>query len=163
MKKLLLLLSMPTLLFGQSIERYVIGSAGGTIITNDITISYTVGETFVSYTKFGNIIMTEGFQQGDQSTISSVLETKEGPKMINLLAYPNPTKGDVTLSISGDEIKGYFTIAIFNGGGKLLYMDRCTIDDKDIHIDMGSYAPGVYIVGVIYGDNEKVILIDKIE
>ena len=42
-------------------------------------------------------------------------------------------------------------------------MDRCTIDDKDIHIDMGSYPPGVYIVGVVYGDNEKVILIDKIE
>ena len=163
MKKLLLILSMPTLLFGQSIERDVIGSAGGTLVTNDITISYTVGETFVSYSKFGNMIMTEGFQQGDQNIISGLVETKEGPRMINLLAYPNPTTGDVTLNISGDNIREYFTLAIFSGGGKLLYMDRCTIDDKDIHIDMGSYAPGVYIVGVVYGDNEKVILIDKIE
>jgi len=66
MKKLVLLFSLIHVLVivnAQSLERSVIGSAGGEVTSGNITLSFTVGEVAVQTLISGNIILTEGFQQ----------------------------------------------------------------------------------------------------
>lgn len=59
----LLLLLLSSTSFAQvEITRQVIGSAGGFETGNNITISYTVGES-VTQTVTNNFILTQGFQQ----------------------------------------------------------------------------------------------------
>ena len=79
MKKLLFLLFLPTVLlaqnqvtiYGPTIGRQVIASAGGVMNSSNIQISYTIGESFVSYYHSGNTIITEGFQQGEITNYTS--------------------------------------------------------------------------------------------
>ena len=95
MKKVLFLLLMPTMLlaqkqvtiFGPTIGRQVIASAGGVMNTNNIQISYTIGESFVSYYHTGNTIITEGFQQGEITNYTSFND--ERGTEISVIAYPN--------------------------------------------------------------------------
>tara|TARA_R110002110_G_scaffold109753_4_gene273632 strand:- start:7052 stop:7540 length:489 start_codon:yes stop_codon:yes gene_type:complete len=161
MNKLLIILFLPTVLLGQSIERQVIGSAGGVMKSQNICISYTIGEAFVSYHNNGNILMSEGFQQGEitQLTDIGIEEEDDG---IDIEIYPNPTTGSVTLKIEEKDIESKYTVAVFNIENKLLFMDVCNGTDKYLNIDMTGYAPGLYIVGVAYGIKNKVVLIEKI-
>lgn len=161
--KLILTLLFPILLFGQSIERQVIGSSGGVFTNQNITISYTVGESFISYYKVNDVCISEGFQQGKFTNYTDS-GIKDELSDISLKAYPNPTTGTITLRLSKFDINKKYVIGIFDSEYKLIHLDYCLIDDEDeIKIDMRPYAPGIYIVGVDLGGKQKVVLIEKIK
>jgi len=54
----------------QSISRKVIASAGGYYSGTDLNINYTIGETLINTLSVPNTIITQGFQQPDNLTVS---------------------------------------------------------------------------------------------
>ncbi len=170
MKKVLFLLLMPTMLlaqkqvtiFGPTIGRQVIASAGGVMNTNNIQISYTIGESFVSYYHTGNNIITEVFQQCEINNYTSFND--ERGTEISVIAYPNPTTGTIRLAFTNDELLDY-RVGIFDMGGKLLMLDRCL--GESIDIDMRHFPAATYKVFFYREDNEgydqKIISIQKID
>jgi type IX secretion system substrate protein len=90
---LLIFSLMPALLFSQvSLERQVIGSAGGENSSGNLSVSYTVGEAMIETIASGTLILTQGFQQPDEKPVGiSIPEIN-----VEISAYPNPT-GDVVI------------------------------------------------------------------
>lgn len=84
----------------QSIERQVIGSAGGYDEANGISVSYTVGEPVVETAITGSVILTQGFQQPDD--ISTGINE---PVKINVeyTVYPNPTDDHLFVEMKADK------------------------------------------------------------
>ena len=170
MKKLLLLLFLPTVLlaqnqvtiYGPTIGRQVIASAGGVMNNNNIQISYTIGEAFVSYYHSGNTIITEGFQQGEVVNYTS-FNDHTGTE-VTVIAYPNPTTGTIRLAFENDEMLDY-RVGVFNMEGKLLFLDRCI--GESIDIDMREYPSGQYKVFFYTEDkkgyDQRIISIQKMD
>ncbi len=170
MKKLLLLLFLPTVLlaqnqvtiYGPTIGRQVIASAGGVMNSSNIQISYTIGESFVSYYHSGNTIITEGFQQGEVVNYTS-FNDNTGTE-VTVIAYPNPTTGTIRLAFENDELLNY-RVGVFDMNGKLLVLDRCI--GESIDIDMREYPSGQYKVFFYTEDNrgynQRVISIQKMD
>lgn len=171
MKNLItILLLIPTFLFSQNqvafygptIGRQVIASAGGVLNSNNIQISYTIGESFISYYHNGNTILTEGFQQGEITKYYNSV-AKDGTQ-VSIIAYPNPTTGTIRLAFENNELLDY-RVGVFNLNGKLLMMDRCV--GESIDIDMREYPSGQYKVFFYresnQGIDQKIISIQKMD
>ncbi|MEX1189865.1 MAG: T9SS type A sorting domain-containing protein [Bacteroidia bacterium] len=98
MKKLIItaLAFAPLAIFGQSAERQVIASAGGFTSTSGLQVSSTVGEAVIATGISSTIIVTQGFQQSNSSSVG-IEKLEENGLSINV--YPNPASEEVTLEI----------------------------------------------------------------
>ena len=68
MKKITLILGMVLLSiasFGQNDDLKVVSPAGGYFTGSGITLSWTLGEPVIATFSAGDILLTQGFQQGD--------------------------------------------------------------------------------------------------
>ena len=97
MKKLLLILAffglMLSFLSAQTLSRQVIGSTGS---ANE-QLSSTTGETVVNTAVSGTFILTQGFQQPDNTTVG-IRQPIEVVVSYNL--YPNPALDLITLELN---------------------------------------------------------------
>jgi hypothetical protein len=89
-------LFLTTCSYGQSLEQYVIGSAGNFNSTSSGTsLSWTIGEPLISTESSSTAILTQGFHQPLVVTpLSTNLNLNQA---IDLQAFPNPTLEKVTL------------------------------------------------------------------
>jgi hypothetical protein len=151
MKKIIL-----TLIFGgavsfavdaQSIERSVIGSAGGVSTTASSIITWTVGETVVNTAGAGSVILTQGFQQPEISTGAvKTLKSDAGMKV-----YPNPSSGKFTLekTESAPSNVRQVSIAVYDAAGKLVYVSgNLDISSGTYNIDLSNLPGGFYSMNV---------------
>jgi hypothetical protein len=164
MKKILLIISIVFVTFGlraQSIERYVIGSAGGSYYDgiNNFEMDYTVGE--VAITTIGTTnILTQGFQQPFKLTWVAVHEYSDNPAQV--IMYPNPIVDQLNISIQNAQ-SGVYRVMVFNLLGQLL-IDQSTSAGFDgaaqLNVDFGRYATGNYFVRIMH--EQKIIQTGKI-
>ena len=64
--------------------------------------------------------------------------------------YPNPTRGELKVIISGSEFSQNSGIYVYNLSGRLL-TKQSPVTGADI-IDLSSYSKGVYILKIVLGD-----------
>ena len=83
-------------LSAQTISRQVIGAAG----SNNETLSYTVGEMAIETAVSGSFILTQGFHQPEDGTVSI---DKPLSFQVDYRLYPNPTRDLMTLTLTGSE------------------------------------------------------------
>jgi hypothetical protein len=114
-------------LFGQSIERQVIGSAGTVFSNNNISMSFTVGETMVSSYNNGSHWLTEGFQQGLFDPISSVDQVDFIDIGVSL--YPNPFMENFNLVFEEGEAQD-FDVIVLNMLGEMVNVNRINMGQK---------------------------------
>lgn len=118
---------IPFVLDAQSIERKVIATAGTSVVVGNIQVDYTVGETVVQTSIAGNLIVTQGFQQGNliATGVTGL------PARVSYRVFPNPTTAEILVELEGPKLDYYAAIANlagqalgdlehhFNGTGKL--------------------------------------------
>lgn len=90
----------------------------------------------------------------EQETISNPLLTCE------VTIYPNPTVGEVTLSVLKGEEDAVSTVFLYTSAGKLLKKLELT-GNTSVSIDLSSYEPGIYMVDFSQGDNKSFYKIIK--
>ncbi|HLP06210.1 MAG TPA: T9SS type A sorting domain-containing protein [Paludibacter sp.] len=78
------------------------------------------------------------------------VEEQLGERQITV--YPNPTKGQLAVGITGGDPKDPLRILLFNADGRQLYNQK--VEPGTTPIDMTRYAAGWYVLRVQAGDRQ---------
>lgn len=144
MKKLLIipsfLLLIPMIGFGQvTKERDVVGSAGEVSSAGGLEISWTVGESAVSYSENANLIVSDGFQQTDYLTIG----LEELGLLDGITVYPNPMEDQLNFEVASDQVKDLSGMLIDANGKVVMEIDQFNaIDGYKGQLDVSQLPPG---------------------
>ena len=132
-----------------------------------VAISLTVsGQNMVSYAydNAGNrisrkiVLLTSNSAHAKKDTIApSPVEEQMGGR--KLTVYPNPTKGELKVDITGGNNKDEIQIQLFSAQGIQLQSRKAT--NGTTPIDMTLYPPGWYILRVKAGEKVTEIKIIK--
>ena len=96
-----LMLLFPCLCLAQlSLERQVIGSSGGFSSSGGINLSATTGEAVIQTASSGTIVLTQGFQQPDETGMVSRHRPLTGSLTYTL--SPNPARDHLHLDLQAD-------------------------------------------------------------
>ena len=118
---------------------------GGDATDGGITVSYTVGQVAVQANSDGGTTMYEGVQQPYEIQIIGVDDYPD--IVLNAMVYPNPTVGNVQLTMNNVQLVG--DVKVFDMNGKLLFVKK--IEGENTEIPMANLAAGTYFVNVCQG------------
>jgi hypothetical protein len=142
----------------QSIERWVIGSAGGSYYdgVNNFEMDFTVGETVITTINNTNNWLTQGFQQPKEPmSWVSIQDYSDDPAQV--IIYPNPVIDQININIQNAQA-GNYRVMVFDVLGRLL-IDENIISGFDgsakLNLNFNSYATGSYYLRIL---NEKKII-----
>jgi hypothetical protein len=149
MRKTLLFVSFLFIITGihaQSIERYVIGAAGGTYNDGTNYVDYTSGEVVISTVSNVNNFLTQGFQQPFTNQYVAVEEVQEPSDFLRI--YPNPAVDHVSIEFS-EPLDEVCKVMLMDGLGQLLLnMDIVPASQSVLSIDLSKYATGQYYLRI---------------
>lgn len=127
----------------------VIVPFGGDATDGSVTVSYTVGQVAVQANSDGSTTIYEGVQQPYEIQIIGI---DDYPGIVlNAIVYPNPTVGNVQLTMNNEQLEG--EVRVFDMNGKILFVKK--IEGENTEIPMSDLAAGTYFVNVV---SEKQVL-----
>ena len=118
---------------------------GGTATGSGGTVTYTVGQIAVQTYSNGTFTISEGVQQPYE--IQTIGIDNYPGITLNALLYPNPTLGNVQLTMNNEQLEG--EVKVFDMNGKFLFSKR--IERQNTEIPMSDLAAGTYFVNVLDG------------
>lgn len=96
-------------LYGQiDVAKYVLSSGGSEAKSGKLSVSGTLGETFIFGGNNSNYFYCQGFHSGNEATITAVFETDI--QHFNLHFYPNPTHDYLQLKWKEQGIVSHFLL-----------------------------------------------------
>ena len=119
--------------------------AGGTATGEGGTVTFSVGQIAVQSNEEGSIILSEGVQQPYE--IQTIGIDNYPGITLSAMVYPNPTRGNVQLTMSNVQLEG--EVRVFDTNGKLLFVKK--IEGETTEILMSDLAAGTYFVNVVSG------------
>jgi len=137
MKRLLIIINTLVLGFYANAQE-VVASGGGTAVGEDVTISYTIGETVTETFTNDDYILSQGFQQG---IVINKVEIVNVPS-IEVNVFPNPTANEVFIE-SSEYKNNPFKLVSINGS----IINSGTLNEKTA-LDLSNIAKGSYILTV---------------
>ena len=138
MKKLFLfILVIPSYVFSQQLERSILSTAGEVGKTDKMTLSWTLGELAVNKASAGNLIFTEGFQQGSKSSIVHSIDEK-------LIVWPNPSEDFVSVNWTISD--GQNNLCLTDINGKMVKLKQVSSMENQSSLDITDIRPGVYFL-----------------
>ena len=93
-------------------------------------------------------------------TVGNIITREISDEAINdftIKAYPNPFMSEFTLQLSLNEIKS--TVAVYDMTGKQI--QQINTQDNEVVLDGASWAPGVYVIQILQGEEMKNIRVVK--
>lgn len=147
-----ILFSLTTILFfgsglwAQSLERSVVASAGASVQAGNIVLDYTVGETVVATIGNGNLVLTQGFHQGELMTT----DLRGLPAQAAYKVFPNPTGDELWMTMEGPELD--YRVAIFNNAGQPVQGAERQVKASGFwqgQFDVSKLASGAYFVVIL--------------
>ena len=147
----------------QSISRESISVAGAYTETDDVHLSFTVGEMIANTSRSSHLILTQGFEQ---SKIKVVLGFGHKDFELDMVAYPNPTRDVVTLALhdyAGSKL--YYTVYSLQGLPLLANRQVELGFTQQAQIDFTTLPVGLYHVVITTADEKlvKTLKIYKLE
>lgn len=139
MKKLLFLLLFPIIGFSQE----AIPASGGDASGGGGTLSYTVGQLVYTNISGSNGSVAEGVQQPYE--ISTTVGIELSNISLDLIAYPNPTSGNIVLSIR-DFNNEKLIYQLYDMNGKLLKSNKVIAINTSI--DMSELPVSNYVLNI---------------
>ena len=144
-RKLFLIMCGGLFCLGTAVAQNAVVPVGGTASGNGGSVTYTVGQIAVQTNRDGTASISEGVQQPYEI---SVVGVDEYPNItLNAVLFPNPTQGNVQLTIDNLQFEG--EVKIFDLNGKFLFSKK--IEGEKTALDLSRYAPATYYVNVYSG------------
>lgn len=127
-----------------------LNSVGGNIVTQDGSVSYSIGQTLYTYSESssGNSLSI-GVQQAYEIIDVSINNSEID---LNIAIYPNPTSDLITLSLKHSEIEN-LSYQLFDISGKLIYENSIISEYTNIQIQ--NLAQATYLLQVIDVNKNK--------
>ena len=130
---------------GTAVAQNAVVPAGGTASGNSGSVTYTVGQIAVQTNSDGTASISEGVQQPYEI---SVVGVDDYPGItLNAVLFPNPTQGNVQLTIDNPQFEG--DVKIFDSNGRFLLSKK--IEGENTQLDLSPYATGTYYIKVCNG------------
>lgn len=136
----------------QSVDRSVYSSAGRFVSNSSVSIAYNIGESVV-FTAISNEVLTQGFEQGNDITLSSLSNTTSS---IFSNVFPNPVSNQLFLSCNAGMLISDFEIEVYDVVGRNINVavDKpSSFVDYVFSLDLSSFPVGVYFVKVSSSKN----------
>ncbi|WP_052599954.1 T9SS type A sorting domain-containing protein [Aureispira sp. CCB-QB1] len=135
-------LFLATYSYAQSLEQFVISSAGNFSNTSTgTTLSWTVGEPMISTESSNTAILTQGFQQPiDVNPLSVDIKLNQD---IRLQVYPNPTSEQITFQKETDKT---LKAELFNMLGKSI--GHYSITQRQTNISLQHLPSATYLLRI---------------
>jgi len=135
----------------QSVSRYAVNTAGGSVSNDEYSIDYAIGEVFTASYDSDDYIITEGFIQPEVTTIVDAINVLEDND--NIVIYPNPVIENINLKLKGFEGKT-INVRLIDITGKLRLDDEYKIknETEEIQIDAKDLSQGIYFVNILMED-----------
>lgn len=133
----------------QSLDRQLIGSAGGSFLATNIDLSFSVGEAVTQTFTTGSVIVTQGFQQSIAGT--PPVSTQELSLDNDFSYYPNPVTNALFLKFGNRDSDLDLDIRVFDLKGNLLYQKSEDVKQgfgRTIELDMSQLSMGSYILNI---------------
>ena len=130
------------LLFCKSRAQEIISSAGATLSTANLQLSWTVGEPMVETFTGGGTILTQGFHQ------SKLVITAIDPIPLvgfELEVFPNPTLGEINIKVNNNNISKLRFFLYSSKGEQILRRDFSSQIEQ---INMQLLSPGYYMLKI---------------
>lgn len=145
-----ILMVATSFLQAQSIERQVIASGGAFAEATGLQLSFTVGELAIVQLENGELLLAQGFQQGEAATPVSFFE----PERLHFTLYPNPTKDAVWLKMDA-ALQNSLKISIFNAEGKLLQQRMEALAAIPFELNLQPLPAGTYFILLENKDGQR--------
>ncbi len=143
----LLLITLSLLGYSQTVDMYLISSAGADFKTDNEQLTFTVGEIITETFSTENLYLTQGFLQPVTSVVS--IKQKENSNM-RLSIYPNPTTRyfyvDIDTKGGVSALKPY-GLTIIDVNGKVILKREIT--QKKVRVNTSGFYQGVYLIKII--------------
>jgi hypothetical protein len=132
----------------QSQDTQLIGTAGTTSQVGDVTLDWSVGEVVTTTYENNNVVLTQGYQQGELSVVSIA---DPDQMQLAIKAYPNPVVQALTIEMNetGKDYK------LYNFAGQIVATG--TIEQTKTVLEFGSYEPGTYFLQIDDTKTHKII------
>lgn len=134
--------AMLLLLSGKSQAQEVISSAGVNYNSENLQLSWTIGEPMVETFSAGGTILTQGFHQ------SKLVITAIGPIELagfDIEVYPNPTSHEVNIKLNKGNISKLRFFLYTSQGEQILQQKFSSQAEK---LNMQLLAPGYYMLKI---------------
>lgn len=128
----------------QSDDPYLIGSGGGLSQNGSLFLSYSMGESCISYTPSNGYWVTEGFQQPDKINLTAVEIASTSKYTFHI--YPNPVAS--TLYIESTDPAPWQLVQIVNVLGQPLLTAPIVVE-SNLSIDLSHLIPGLYRLSIL--------------
>lgn len=120
-------------------------ATGGEATGTGGTVSFSVGQVAVQTAGNGETTLIEGVQQPYEISVSGVDNYPDITLNANL--YPNPTMGNLQLTMNNEQLNG--EARVFDSNGKFLFMKK--IEGTTTELNLSDYSVGTYFVNVFNG------------
>lgn len=163
MKRYFLILMMTLLavsVIAQQIKQQVISSAGGYNVssgTNQISISWTLGETIIPSFAAGGLTLTHGFQ--GTLIITTVEENILNP--VKVIIFPNPTSEVIDIEFD-TPTDGEISLSLLDAQGKLVKTGKIEAATTNKEISMQNFPSGIYYLRLTKGKLVNVYKVVKL-
>lgn len=154
------LVSMGFLFAQVSMVNSVLATAGAFQTNGSYSLSWTVGELAVSTLTEGSNVLTQGFQQPWDMSVS----IQDGPEINwSVKAYPNPVYDYLNVKFSLEKSEEFSIEVTDITGKKVLTREPQMINtDEIVDLDFTQFKPGIYFLRV-YSSDQKVHKVYKIK
>ena len=129
----------------QSLSSQVLANAGQVSYTENISLSWTLGESFVSTIHHNNGILTEGFHQ-PVLNVSPIENTLVSNK-IDIQVFPNPVEATLSVKIKADS-KDELTIELLDLMGRSILSKAIISPIAEFDIEMQHLPASIYVLRI---------------
>ncbi|MEL6863718.1 MAG: T9SS type A sorting domain-containing protein [Bacteroidota bacterium] len=134
--------------FGQSVSPEVVGTAGDHYVTDEVQMSFTIGEIITETTESDDAILTQGFHQ-PTLMITAVDDLDE---QIAARAFPNPTADIVNIELDDPSAISY--LEILSSTGQVLLSQRVSPSSNIHSFDLSDWVGGTYLLQLVDEDQQ---------
>ena len=136
---------------GQSLSHSVIGSAGEYQSNGNVSLSFTVGETFTETFSGADHTLTQGFQQPfeDEDDVNQIFGSQSAN--LNIAYYPNPVRQEVNVNITSD-VQSDYELTLHTITGQQLevnYEKKESGNNLNFVVAMNYLPEGVYMLRIV--------------
>lgn len=132
----------------QTIAPEVLGTAGEQSQAGTTTVTWTMGEPLTETISGSGNTITQGFHQPRYTLVALDSPLLEG---LGIEVYPNPTNGEVFMSIDREE-NSRLDVQLVDMTGRILGTRSTWLQQEKISFDLSQVATGYYFLRVIQED-----------
>ncbi len=134
----------------QSIRRQCISSYGSSVVTENVIIGQTAGQSFSTMGNLSTASVSQGFQQPNTFVVEEIVNLVR--PSLNVSVYPNPASRSITIA-SEEELKSSI-IRVTDINGKSLFYEK--VANLSTHnINCASWLSGIYLITILDSDQNS--------